>query len=176
MPKHTGSTGISDADVAAYRAEKQAAKKRGATVIEAPQAPQAKAATDPVAQANAVLAAAVASGMTGKPLEDLKRTLLAGLSQAAGIHVVAFPQGVEGVPPGFRAMDIRVIIPITPSVGPQSGRAGFLNASLRGVYNGMPLTLEAKLYEYRPDQTQSQEEQTKRKARAVTEARFTVPQ
>ncbi len=176
MSKHTGSTGITDADVAAYREAKRERVKQGKTVLQPPAPKEAVEAKDPTAQANAVLAAAVASGMTGKALEDLKRTLLANLSNSAGIHVVAFPQDVQGVPAGFRAMDIRVIIPNTPSIGPQSGRAGFLNASLRGVFNGMPLTLEAKLYEYRPDQTQSAEEQAKRKARAVTEARFTVPQ
>src|SRR5260221_4312966 len=144
---------ITESDVATYRAEKAKRVAQGKTVIQPPAPKEAVEAKDPTAQANAVLAAAVASGMTGKALEDLKRTLLANLSNSAGIHVVAFPQDVQGVPAGFRAIDILVIIPNTPSIGPQSGRAGFLNASLRGVFNGRPLTLEAKLYDYRPDQT-----------------------
>lgn len=166
---------ISGDDVTAYRAERAKRVAQGKPVLEQPSAPKQEEA-DPVKRANALLALAVAQGMTGKPLEDLKRTLLANLSQAAGIHVVSFPHDVEGIPPGFRVMDVRYIIPNVPTQGPKSGRLGFLNVSARGVWNGKAVTLQTGLYEYQPDQTETVEEQAKRRQRAVAEATFTIPQ
>lgn len=175
MSKQQGKTpasdAITDSDVMLFREEK---RKRATGKIGQPAAHSQ--AADPVAQANSILAHAKAQGVTGRALEDLKRSLLASLTRVAGIQVVQFPHDVDGIPPGFRVMDIRVILPVAPTTGVQSGKQTFVNANAKGVYeaDGKVYTLITSLSEYSPKQGTA-EEQRRRAEAAKENALFRIP-